>query len=425
MNSIGYKNGQLHVENVSVKTIVEAAGTPVYCYSTRQISDNFHAWQSAMQKIMPDGKFTICYACKANSNLAVIKILGRLGAGMDVVSGGEMYRAFKTGIPAEKIVFSGVGKNRDDLTLAIKNNILQINIESESELNLIAELAPREGAKINVAFRINPDIDAKTHAKITTGVRGNKFGVDMKDAPELYRKAALMQGIAPTGIAVHIGSQLTDLGPFKDAFKSVADLVLRLRSHGIAIATVDLGGGLGITYKNETPISLDEYAALIRDIILPLNVHVVIEPGRSIVGNAGILLTRVLHVKEAHGKKFLIVDAAMNDLLRPALYDAYHPVIPCAEPEEKQAKTLFDVVGPVCETADTFMCDASLPGPAAAGDLLAVTVSGAYGAVMASTYNSRPLVPEVLVSDTQMDLIRKVQKIEDVVSNDIIPQWLA
>ncbi len=425
MSSIGYKNGTLHIENVSVNTITETNGTPVYCYSTQQIADNFHAWQTALRKIMPDDRFTICYACKANSNLAVVKLLHKLGAGMDVVSVGEMYRAFKVGVPADRIVFSGVGKNKTELIRALKNNIMQINVESESELDLIGQIALTEGPKINIGFRINPDIDAKTHAKITTGVRGNKFGIDINDALKLYRKAKDMPGIAPTGVAVHIGSQLTDLEPFEQAFKSVATLVGQLRGEGHTIKTVDLGGGLGITYKDEVPIPLDAYAALIREIILPLDVHVVVEPGRSIVGDAGVLLTRILHVKQAHGQKFLIVDAAMNDLMRPALYGAYHPIIPCTAPHPKQEKQRFDVVGPVCETADTFLTDVELPEKLAAGDMLAIMVSGAYGAVMASTYNTRPLVSEVLVSDTQLDCIRKVPKIEDIVNTDIIPGWLA
>ena len=425
MSSIGYKSGKLHIENVALEKIAATCGTPVYCYSTEQIAGNFHAWQKALRKIMPDDRFTVCYACKANSNLAVMKLLGNLNAGADVVSGGELHRALKAGIPAGKIVFSGVGKSEPELTTAIRSGLMLINVESGSELELISKIAQKENAQVPVSIRINPNVDAKTHAKITTGLRENKFGIDIEDAPALYRKARSMAGIRPAGVAIHIGSQLTDLAPFEEAFKHLAELVIRLRNEGHTITTVDLGGGLGITYKNEVPPDLDHYAALIRDIILPLDTHVVLEPGRSIVGNAGILLTRVLHKKEGHSKKFLIVDAAMNDLLRPALYNAWHRIIPCREPGPKQATARFDIVGPVCETADTFQTDAELPATLAADDLLAIMASGAYGAVMASNYNTRPLVPEVLVKDGQFDLVRKVQKVEDIVNNDIIPEWLA
>jgi diaminopimelate decarboxylase len=423
MSSIGYKSGKLHIENVALEKIAEKYGTPVYCYSAGQITDNFHAWQKALRKVMPEDRFTVCYACKANSNLSVMKLLGKLGAGADVVSGGELYRALKAGIPAKKIVFSGVGKSEADLTAAISSGLKLINVESTSELELIAKIAQTENKQVPVSLRINPNVDAKTHAKITTGLRENKFGIDIEDAPALYRKAKTMAGITPSGVAIHIGSQLTDLAPFEEAFRHIAELVVRLRNEGHDITTLDLGGGLGITYKNEVPPDLDRYAALIRDIILPLNIHVVLEPGRSIVGDAGLLLTRVLHKKEGHAKKFLIVDAAMNDLMRPALYDAYHAIIPCREIHSAAAR--FDVVGPVCETADTFQTDTELPATLAAGDLLAIMTAGAYGAVMASTYNTRPLVPEVLVNDGQFDLIRKAQSVEEIVGSDIIPRWLA
>ncbi|MBI3441615.1 MAG: diaminopimelate decarboxylase [Proteobacteria bacterium] len=424
MSSIEYKSGKLHMEDVALETIAAKCGTPVYCYSTQQIADNFHAWQSALGKVMSADQFTICYACKANSNLAVIKMLGRLGAGADVVSGGEMYRAFKGGVPASKIVFSGVGKNEEEITKAVKNGLMLINVESESELNLIAKIAQREDKKASIALRINPDIDAKTHAKITTGRRENKFGIDIGGAADLYDKAKGMPGIVPKGVAVHIGSQLTDLAPYQEAFECVAKLVRTLRKRGHAITTVDLGGGVGITYKDEVPLDLERYADLVRDIILPLDVHVVVEPGRSMVGNAGVLLTRVLHEKGGQKKKTLIIDAGMNDLMRPALYDAYHPIIPCNAPEAKHKKILCDVVGPVCETADTFLTDVEMPAQIAVGSLLSIMVSGAYGAVMSSNYNTRPLVPEVLVSADQFDLIRNPQRVEDIVNRDIIPAWL-
>lgn len=424
MSFIGYKRGKLTMENVPLEDIAEKHGTPVYCYSAEQLADNFHAYQKAMRDIMPEEKFTICYACKANSNQAIIRFLGKLGAGADVVSNGEMYRAFRAGIKADKMVFSGVGKTEAELTRAIKNNLLQINVECEPELAAISAIAVKENKKTHIAIRVNPDVDAKTHAKITTGLSENKFGIDIAAAPALYRKAKEMEGITPTGVAVHIGSQLTDLAPFEEAFTRVAKLVTELRAQGNVITTVDLGGGVGIKYKDETPISIEKYAALIRDIILPLNVHVILEPGRSIVGNAGVLLTRVQYVKEGQGKKFLIVNAGMNDLVRPSMYDAYHPIWPCNEPPPKGLKTQYDVVGPVCETSDIFLADAELPRTDA-GALLSIMASGAYGASMSSNYNSRPLVAEALVSDDQFDLIRQQQKFEDVVNNDLIPDWLA
>jgi len=424
MSFIGYKKGKLQMENVVLEDVAEKIGTPVYCYSAEQLADNFHAYQKAMRDIMPEEKFTVCYALKANSNQAIIRLLGKMGAGADVVSNGEMYRAFKAGIKAKKMVFSGVGKTEQELTRAIKNDLLQINVESEPELNMIANISAKESKKTHIAIRVNPDVDAKTHAKITTGLSENKFGIDMTSALALYRKAKDMEGIAATGVAVHIGSQLTDLAPFEEAFKRVAKFVNELRMQSNVITTVDLGGGVGITYKDETPPDLVQYAALIRDIILPLNVHVILEPGRSIVGNAGVLLTRVLFVKEGPAKKFLIVNAGMNDMMRPSMYDAYHPIWPCNEAPPKSPKTHYDVVGPVCESSDIFLADAELPR-VDPGGLLSIMASGAYGASMSSNYNSRPLVAEVLVSDDQYDVIRKAQKIEDVVNTDILPEWLA
>ncbi|MBU6475321.1 MAG: diaminopimelate decarboxylase [Alphaproteobacteria bacterium] len=425
MTATSYKNGLLQMENVPLQRIAQKHGTPVYCYSTRQLADNFHAYQTALSDIMPEDKFTICYACKANSNQAILHLLGMLGAGADVVSGGEMYRAFKAGVTHDKMVFSGVGKTADEIVKAVRNDILQINVESEPELNLVSTLAAKESsAKAHIALRVNPDVDANTHEKITTGRSGNKFGIDIKAAPALYRRARDMAGLAPTGVAVHIGSQLMDLAPFAEAFKRVAELVNELRQQGNIITTVDLGGGLGVPYRGETPPDIKKYAGLIRDIILPLNVHVILEPGRSIAADAGVLLTRVRYIKESGDKRFLIVDAGMNDLARPALYDAYHAIMPCGEPAKGAVMTAYDVVGPVCETSDTFRTGAELPriDPDA---LLAIMTAGAYGASMASNYNTRPLPAEVLVSDEQFDLIRPAQKIEDIAAADVIPDWLA
>ena len=424
MSFIGYKNGKLHMENVALEAIAKKYGTPVYCYSTEQLADNFHAYQKAMRDIAPEDKFTICYACKANSNQAVIRLLGKLGAGADVVSDGEMYRAFRAGITANKMVFSGVGKAEEEITRAVKNGLLQINVESEPELNLISAIAVREKKTATVAIRVNPDVDAKTHAKITTGLSENKFGIDINAAPALYLKAKNMPGIAATGVALHIGSQLTDLAPYEETFRRVAKLVTDLRAQGNTITTVDLGGGIGIRYKDETPIDLAKYAALIRDIILPLDVHVILEPGRSIAGNAGVLLTKVLFIKEGQDKKFLIVDAGMNDLLRPSMYDAYHAILPCNETPAKGLTAKYDVVGPVCESSDIFLSDAEFTR-LEPGALLSIMASGAYGSSMSSMYNSRPPVPEVLVSDDQFDLVRKPQRIEDIVNLDVIPEWLA
>jgi diaminopimelate decarboxylase len=415
-----YKNKKLHIEDVALESLAEKYGTPLYCYSAAQITQNFNAYRDAFLKVAAAEDFTICYATKANSNLAVLRLLGGLGAGADIVSGGEMARALAAGIPASKIVFSGVGKSEEELRAAIAKDIFQINVESEEELAQISALAVKLKKSVAVSIRVNPDVDAKTHAKITTGKKENKFGIDIDRAPALYKKALKMPGVNALGVAVHIGSQLTSLAPFKRAYERVAELVVKLRKQGNTITRVDLGGGIGITYKDETPPDLTFYALMVRDIIMPLNVHVVMEPGRSIVGNAGVLLTRVRSVKKGASKKFLILDAAMNDLMRPALYDAYHAIWPA---RQAPAKELYDVVGPVCETGDTFHINEKLP-VLKAGDVVALMTSGAYGAVMSSNYNTRPLAPEVLVSGKKSALVRKPQTIQDLLKHDLIPEWL-
>ncbi len=415
-----YKNKKLHMEDVALETLAEKYGTPLYCYSAAQITQNYNAYRDAFLKVSAPENFTICYATKANSNLAVLRLLGSLGAGADIVSGGEMARALAAGIPASKIVFSGVGKSEEELRAAITKGIFQINVESEEELVQLSALAAKMKKKVPVSIRVNPDVDAKTHAKITTGKKENKFGIDIARAPALYKKALKMQGIDALGVAVHIGSQLTSLAPFKRAYERVAELVVKLRKQGNDIRRVDLGGGIGITYKNETPPDLTFYALMVRDIIMPLNVHVVMEPGRSIVGNAGVLLSRVRGIKKGASKKFLILDAAMNDLMRPALYDAYHAIWPA---RQAAAKDVYDVVGPVCETGDTFHIGEKLP-TLKAGDVVALMTSGAYGAVMSSNYNTRPLAPEVLVSGKKSALIRRPQTVEDLIKHDQIPEWL-
>jgi diaminopimelate decarboxylase len=409
------------MDDVALEKVAEAFGTPVYCYSASQIEANFNAYRRALSAVMPKDSFTICYACKANSNLAVLRVLQKQGAGADIVSGGEMYRALKAGISPSKIVYSGVGKSEAELVEAIKRGLFQINVESEPELEMISRIAVRLKKTVKVALRVNPNVDARTHAKITTGKKENKFGVDIQSAPAFYARAKKLKGIAAIGVAVHIGSQLTSLTPFKKAYQRVAELVKLLRKQGHDITRVDLGGGIGITYKDETPPDLHLYAHMVREIMEPLGVHVIIEPGRSIVGNAGVLLSRVVTVKKGRDKKFLIIDAAMNDLLRPSLYGAYHAVVPL---NKAAPKTLYDVVGPVCETGDTFLINEKLP-ELKAGDLVAIMSSGAYGAVMASNYNTRPLAAEALVKGKKFDLVRVSQSVADIVSKDKIPGWVA
>lgn len=420
MQTTRYTRNTLQMEGVALEKIAEKYGTPVYCYSAEQITHNFNAYRDAFARVTDLKNVTICYACKANSNVAVMHLLGKLGAGADIVSGGELARALAAKIPAKKIVFSGVGKSAAELETAIKKGIFQINVESEKELVLIDKISAKLKKVTGIAIRVNPNVDAKTHAKITTGKKENKFGIDIDKAPALYKKALKMKNIAACGVAVHIGSQLTTIAPFERAYQRVAALVKTLRKQGNTITRVDLGGGLGITYKDETPPDLTFYALMVRDVILPLNVHIILEPGRSIVGNAGVLLSRVRHVKEGRDKKFLILDAAMNDLMRPALYDAYHAVLPL---KKKAGRVTYDVVGPVCETGDTFLTGEKLP-PMKAGDLAAIMSSGAYGAVMSSTYNTRPLAPEVLVHDKKFTLIRRVQTVQDIIAQDIVPDWM-
>ena len=416
-----YRKNTLHMDDVALEKIAAAFGTPVYCYSASQIEQNFSAYRTALSAVMPAEGFTICYACKANSNLAVLRVLKKLGAGADIVSGGELYRALKAGIPASKIVYSGVGKSEAELEEAIKRGLFQINVESVPELEMISRIAVRLRKKVKVALRVNPNVDARTHAKITTGKKENKFGVDIDLAPAFYARAKKLPGVEAVGVAVHIGSQLISLAPFKKAYTRVAELVKLLRRQGHDITRIDLGGGIGITYKDETPPDLRLYARMVRDIILPLGVHVIIEPGRSIVGNAGVLLSRVVTVKKGRDKKFLILDAAMNDLLRPSLYGAYHAVVPC---KKASAKTLYDVVGPVCETGDTFLINEKLP-ELKAGDLVAIMTSGAYGAAMASNYNTRPLAAEALVKGGKFALVRDMQTVAEIVGRDKIPGWVA
>ena len=422
MSNFLYKENKLHAENVDLETLAKEYGTPLYCYSTEQIADNFHSWQSALKKITSEDNFTICYACKANSSTAILKMLKKLGSGADVVSIGEIKRTERAGIKATKIVFSGVGKTDKELSYAIDKELMMINIESESEFNRIVQITSEKKKNANISFRINTNTDAKTHKKITTGLSENKFGLDPETALKLYKKAKDIEHISATGISIHIGSQILDLPPFKEAFTFLAEFINKLKDQGNVIDKVSLGGGVGITYKDEKTIDLNQYAELIKDIILPLGVHVIVEPGRSILGDAGIILTRAIHKKTTTNKKFLIIDAAMNDLMRPALYNAHHEILPYNN-TTSEVET-FDIVGPVCETSDTFLKNTEIRQDIKSGDLLAIMTCGAYAASMASTYNSRDIAPEVLVSNCKADLINKGLKLDDLIANETIPDWL-
>lgn len=423
MAGFQYIEGILHIDNLPVTALAERFGTPAYIYSATLIRENFHALQKALMDALPaDRQPLIAYACKANSNIAVIKLLAGMGAGIDTVSGGEMARAKKAGIEPNKIVLSGVGKTDAEIREAIEGNILQINVESAAEMTRIAAIAEDTGQIAKIAFRLNPDVDAKTHEKITTGKHENKFGMPAGEIESLYRQATENPYLDPQGLSIHIGSQLTDLKPFADSFEILAAFTQKLREGGMNVRSLDLGGGIGITYEKETPPSLDAYAALIRDIIPPLETTLILEPGRSLLGNAGILLTQATYLKHGTTRDFLIIDAAMNDLARPSLYDAYHPLWPVKEPEGNEFRR-YDIVGPVCETGDTFAKSRDLP-PLGEGDLIAIGAAGAYGFVMASNYNTRPMPPEILVDGSNAALIRPREEIQDIIGKDTVPEWL-
>ncbi|MCW5774588.1 MAG: diaminopimelate decarboxylase, partial [Rhodospirillaceae bacterium] len=383
--SFRYADGALHAEGVPVAAIAAEIGTPFYCYSAGALRQAYRALANALTQLPA----TICYGVKANSNPAVITVLAQEGAGADVVSEGEIRKALAAGVPAGRIVFSGVGKTEREIAFALEAGIRQINIESEPELAAISAVAQRMGTRATVAIRVNPSVDARTHHKITTGRRQDKFGVPIDRAVEVYRLAASLPGVEPKGIAIHIGSQLLSLDPYRRAFKKVAKCVADLRRAGLTVSTIDLGGGIGITYRDEVPIPYRDYAALVGEIVAPLGCDIVFEPGRAMVGNAGILVASVVYVKEGADRPIVVLDAAMNDLIRPALYDAYHPIVPLKERGPAREIMLADVVGPICETGDTFAIERPLPR-LAAGDHVAVGGAGAYGAVMSSQYNSRP-----------------------------------
>ncbi len=413
-------NGVLHAEDVDLRTLADAVGTPFYCYSSATLERHFRVFSQAF-----NNKALICYAMKANSNQAVLTLFARLGAGMDVVSGGELQRAIHAGVPGSRITFSGVGKTAREIDYALDQDILCFNVESEPELRVLSARAAAKGKVARIALRVNPDVDAKTHAKISTGKSENKFGIPISKARAAYAEAASLPFIQVSGVDMHIGSQITNLQPFDDAFALLAECVRQLRSDGHTIDHLDLGGGLGIPYhdNNEPPPHPDDYAQIVARHTDALGCDLIFEPGRLLVGNAGILVTEVVYVKSGENKTFVIVDAGMNDLIRPTLYDAHHEVKPVvARPSAPHIKA--DIVGPVCETGDYLALNRSMEAPEA-GDLLAVMSAGAYGAVQAGTYNSRPLVPEVLVSGGEFAVIRPRPSIEDLIGLDRVPHWLA
>jgi diaminopimelate decarboxylase len=419
MTHFPYRDGTLHAEGVPLDRLALAVGTPFYCYSSTALTERYHAFLRAF-----DGaRASICYSLKANSNQAVIATFARLGAGADVVSEGELRRALAAGVPAERIVFAGVGKTAGEMAAAVEAGIQQFNVESVPELKLLDQVARARGARARVALRVNPDVDARTHRKIATGKAENKFGIDLGHVREIYGQAAGMAGVEPRGLAVHIGSQLLDLAPYRSAFAKVAGLVAEIRADGHAVESLDLGGGIGIAYRDERAPAIEDYVRLVQETVGNLGCELLFEPGRWMVGHAGILVTRVLYVKPGVERNFVIVDAAMNDLIRPTLYDAYHPILPVAEPGSEAAAGRYDVVGPICESGDFFAHDRPLP-PLASGDLLAITSAGAYGAVMASTYNSRPLVPEVMVRGGDHTIVRARPSYHDMIALDRLPDWM-
>ncbi len=421
MDHFLYRDGALHAEDVPITEIAAQVGAPFYVYSTATLTRHYQLFDDALEGT----DHLVCYAMKANSNLAVVKLLASLGAGMDVVSGGEYRRAVAAGVPGDKIVFSGVGKTREEMALALKGGIRQFNVESEPEMERLSEVAMSLGVVAPITVRVNPDVDAKTHEKIATGKSENKFGIPISRAREVYAHAASLPGLKVIGIDVHIGSQLVDLEPYELAYKKVAELTEVLRADGHEIARLDLGGGLGIPYERSNtapPLPMD-YGALVKRTVGHLDCEIEIEPGRLIAGNAGILVSEVIYVKEGEDRKFLIIDAAMNDLIRPAMYGAHHDIVPVIEPEPGSEPAKYDIVGPVCESGDTFAKHRTMPA-VSEGDLIAFRSAGAYGAVMASEYNSRPLIPEVLVDGDQFAVIRARPTFDEMLNRDTIPPWM-
>jgi len=418
MSVFKYKNKQLYCESVSVAKIARQVGTPFYAYSYQALIDHFDRYDEAFANV----PHVICFAMKANSNLAVIRTFAALGAGADVVSDGELARALMAGIPANRIVYSGVGKTREEMAAGIDAGILQFNVESLPELTALSEVAAAKNADVKIAIRINPDVDAATHEKIATGRKADKFGINIEHAPHAFAQAAALPGLTPVSVAVHIGSQVTDIAPFRTAFAHVAELTRQLRADGIAISRLDLGGGLGIAYGDETVPTPAEYAAMVAETVGDLDCDLIFEPGRFLTGHAGVLLTRIIFVKHSGERRFVIVDGAMNDLIRPALYGAAHAIQPVREPASDAALGEADIVGPVCETGDTFATACALTN-IPAGEFLVIRDTGAYGAVMASGYNSRPLVPEVLVNGGDYAVVRPRETLQQQLDRERFADW--
>lgn len=421
MNYFQYKGGVLCAEGVRLDQLAEKVGTPFYCYSTATLERHYKVFAGAL----PAGSL-IAYAAKANDNLAVLKTLARLGAGADVVSGGELAKALAAGIPAGKIVFSGVGKTREEMRSGLDAGIYQFNVESEPELVALNEVALSMGTRAPITLRVNPDVDAKTHAKITTGTSETKFGIPFAHAREVYAHAAALKGIEIVGVDVHIGSQITDLEPFETAFTRVGELIRDLRADGHVITRLDMGGGLGVPYENNNtpPPDPAAYGAMVTRVTRDFGCKLSFEPGRLIAANAGVLVSRVIYVKRGDAKTFLIIDAGMNDLVRPAMYDAWHEIVAVSEPAPGSPRPKYDVVGPVCETSDLFASGRALP-ELKSGDLVAILSAGAYGAVMAGDYNARPRAAEVLVAGEQWGIVRARESHADLVAKDRIPDWLS
>ena len=420
MHHFTYRDGMLHAEAVNLIDVAQSVGTPYYCYSTATLTHHFDVFAGAFS----DVKALVCYALKANSNQAVVKTLADRGAGADVVSAGELKRARAAGIPSEKIMFSGIGKTADELALAVDEGILCVNVESEPELALLSSIAVGKARTARISVRVNPDVDARTHRKIATGRSENKFGIPISRARDVYALAAKLPGLQVTGVDMHIGSQITELAPFENAFALLTDFVLTLRADGHGISHIDLGGGLGIAYRDEgePPPDALVYAEIVKRATRNLECTLVLEPGRIIVGNAGILVTRVIHLKRGESRTFVIVDAGMNDLIRPTLYEAHHDIRP-VRMQQGGNRIPVDVVGPVCESGDFFALDREL-APAQAGDLLAIMTAGAYGAAQAGTYNTRPLIPEVLVRKGEWALVRPRLQVEELIALDRLAPWL-
>ena len=420
MNHFDYHDGVLCAEGVRLDALAQQVGTPFYCYSTATLERHYKVFSGAV----PAGSL-VAYAMKANDNQAVLKTLGKLGAGADVVSGGELAKALAAGIPAGKIVFSGVGKTREEMTAALQAGIYQFNVESEPELDALDEVARSLNTRAPITLRINPDVDARTHAKITTGTAETKFGIPYAHAREVYAHAAKLKGIEVVGVDVHIGSQITALEPFETAFRRMGELIAALRGDGHAITRLDCGGGLGVPYENnnEPPPDPTAYGAMVTRVTRDFGCTLSFEPGRLIAANAGVLVSRVLYVKRGDAKTFLILDAGMNDLIRPAMYDAFHDIIAINQPAPGSARIAYDVVGPVCETSDLFATGRGLP-ELKSGDLVAILSAGAYGAVMAGDYNARPRIPEVLVRGEEWGIVRPRESYADLIAKDRIPDWL-